>query len=184
MKKKDVGDHKDKCSKEHLDLVLKKVDDLNARLQCKPCKFMWRIENWSKTLENAKMKKETVLHSSAFYTNYPGYKLCMCIYPDDRGSGYVGVYLVIMKGDFDHQLQWPFSYSYRLTVIDQQPDGNDKSWLANPTKEGADVQVNFARKTFETLSGWGNAKIISHLDLTKQAYIRDDSLLVSAEILI
>ena len=58
MKKRDVGDPKDKCCKEHLDLLLEKVDDLNARLQHQPCKFMWRIENWSKTFENAKMKKQ------------------------------------------------------------------------------------------------------------------------------
>ena len=100
MKKRDVGDHEDKCGKEHIRLLLKKVDDLNARLQCQPsesCKFMWRIENWSKTLENAKMETPD-LFSSAFYTGYLGYKLCMCVDPD-QGEGHVSVYLIVMKGD-------------------------------------------------------------------------------------
>ncbi|XP_062520145.1 TNF receptor-associated factor 6-like [Corticium candelabrum] len=188
MKKRDVGDHENKCSKEHMRLLLKKVDDINARLQHQPserCKFMWRIENWSETLENAKRKQTTDLHSSAFYTGYPGYKLCMRIHPDDCTSGYVGVYLVIMKGDFDHQLRWPFPYSYRLTVIDQQPDGNNVSIWFDPTAPGA--ESSFERKTHELKSlglGCGRTKFISHLDLTKRAYIRDDSLLVRAEILI
>ena len=187
MKKRDVEDHKDKCSKEHLDLLLNNVDDLKAQIQRRPsesCKFMWRIENWGKTLENAKMKKTTTLYSSGFYTGYPGYKLCMCIDPDEEGEGHVGVYLIIMKGDFDHQLQWPFPYSYRLTVIDQQPDGNNVSMLFNPAEEGADAQECYGRKTYQSLIGWGSGNFISHLDLTKEAYIRDDSLLLRAEILI
>ncbi|XP_062519936.1 TNF receptor-associated factor 6-like isoform X1 [Corticium candelabrum] len=187
MKKRDVGDHKDKCSKEHLDLLLKNVDDLKAQIQRRPsesCKFIWRIENWSETLENAKMKKTTILYSSAFYTGYPGYKLCMCIQPDYEGEGHVGVYLIIMKGDFDHQLQWPFPYSYRLTVIDQQPDGNNVSVLFDPAEAGADAQECYERKTYQSMIGWGRGKFISHLDLTKEAYIRDDSLLLRAEILI
>ena len=149
MKKRDVGDHEDKCSKEHIRLLLKKVDDLNAQLQRQPsesCKFMWRIESWSKTLENAKMEA-TDLFSSAFYTGYPGYKLCMCVNPDYQGKGHVGVYLIIMKGDFDHQLQWPFPYSYRLTVVDQQPDGNNVSVLIDSTKLNRQELKWFMRKT-------------------------------------
>ena len=194
MKKRDVGDHEDKCSKEHMRLLLKNVDELKAQLQRRPyesCKFMWKIENWSKTLQTAKMEKGECMYvnSSSFYTGYPGYQLCMVVHPNGNGIGigtHVGVYLVIMKGDFDHQLHWPFSYSYRLTVIDQQPDGKNVSELVNPTKEGPDSKECFERKTKKTLKAWGFHKFISHLDLTNQtrAYIRDDSLLVSAEILI
>ena len=44
MKKKDVSDHEDKCSKEHMRLLLKNVEDLKAQFRCRPsksCKFMW-----------------------------------------------------------------------------------------------------------------------------------------------
>ena len=47
-------------------------------------------------------------------------------YNSDNDS-FVGVYLVIMKGDFDHQLHWSFSYAYTLTVIDQQLNGKDQA---------------------------------------------------------
>ena len=194
MKKRDVGDHEDKCSKEHMRLLLKNVDELKAQLQRRPyesCKFMWKIENWSKTLQNAKMEKGECLYvnSSSFYTGYPGYQLCMFTYPNGFGIGkgsHVSVHLAVMKGDFDHQLQWPFPCSYRLTVIDQQPDGENISVLVDPTEGGPDSKECYERKTKKSLIGWGFSKFISHLDLTNQthAYIRDDSLLLSAEILI
>ncbi|XP_062520091.1 TNF receptor-associated factor 4-like isoform X3 [Corticium candelabrum] len=194
MKKRDVGDHEDKCSKEHMRLLLKNVGELKAQLQRRPyesCKFMWKIENWSKTLQNAKMEKGECLSvtSCSFYTGYPGYQLCMVVYPNGSGKGkgsHVSVFLVIMKGDFDHQLHWPFPHSYRLTVTDQQPDGKNVSWLIDPTEQGPDSKKHFERKTKQTLTGYGFRTFISHSDLANQAhaYIRDDSLLLSAEILI
>ena len=72
--------------------------------------------------------------------------------------------------------QWPFSYFYILSVVDQQPDGNDMSWLMDSTKLNGQELKWFMRKTDQNLSGWGTGNLISHLDLTKQAYIRDNSL--------
>ena len=113
-------------------------------------------------MKNAKMEKLIHMNSSAFYTGYPGYQLCMRVVPNHYETGRgnrVGVSLVIIKGDFDHQLHWPFSYSYRLTVIDQQPNGKNMTKLIDPTKEPPDSKRHSERKT-KSLVSWGFLTVI------------------------
>ena len=59
----------------------------------------------------------TALQSEPFYSSANGYKLKVSFYPRgskhrNRGRGYVSVYLIIMKGEYDDILPWPFQHPY------------------------------------------------------------------------
>lgn len=188
IKKKEISDHEDKFAKEHIRLLLKNVEDLKAQLRSQQSncfKFLWRIENWDTVLQHAKIKEKLNVYSSSFYTGYPGYKLCLCSYPNSIGSNegtHLGIYLVVMKGDFDHQLHWPFCLTYKLTVVDQQPNGKGVSKTIDPTRQGPAAEKYFEKAIKERKIGWGYHDHIAHIELKTRAYIRDNSVLIQADI--
>lgn len=50
-------------------------------------------------------------HISAFYTAKYGYKLCLRLYLNGDGTGkktHLSLFIVIMKGEYDALLPWPF----------------------------------------------------------------------------
>ena len=89
---------------------------------------------------------------------------------------------MVTKGDFDHQLRWPFRHTYKLTVVDQQPDGKDVYKVTDPTRQGAAAVKYFERAMEERSIGWGYHDHITHTELTKRAYIRGNSILIQADI--
>ena len=60
--------------------------------------------------------------SHPFYTQPGGYKLCLCVYANGAGSAkgkHISMSVYVMKGENDHQLQWPFEHdvTYRKPKV-------------------------------------------------------------------
>jgi len=107
---------------EKLEATRKVVEKLGTRI------FIWKINDFK-----IQMGEDGNLHSVPFYTdrtesNY-GYKLKVLI---DKGR-YVRTYdglmmrgitlwIVLMKGEYDAILPWPFKNKLKITLIDQQED--------------------------------------------------------------
>ena len=116
--------------------------------------FIWKINNLSKILRQAKTGEKCAIFSPPFYTaraeSY-GYKLKVKVYPDGFRSGeptHLSVVIILMKGEYDAILPWPFKKKVKFTLIDQQEDpvkrenvtmqfipGNIPECFARPTKE-------------------------------------------------
>lgn len=57
---------------------------------------------------------------SAFYTAKYGYKVCLRIYLNGDGTGkgtHVSLFFVVMKGDYDALLPWPFRHKVRRATF-------------------------------------------------------------------
>ena len=136
----------------------------------------------------------TALQSEPFYSSANGYKLKVSFYPRgskhrNRGRGYVSVYLIIMKGEYDDILPWPFQHKVIFTLIDQQEDPEkrrnivrefvpdlslkwDAESYARPTQdENRKVGINY----FEPIDTF----LYQHT----RCYIRDDSLLLEVKVI-
>eukprot|EP00118_Oscarella_pearsei_P021524 m.242173 g.242173 ORF g.242173 m.242173 type:complete len:128 (+) comp40214_c0_seq6:1-384(+) len=73
------------------------------------------------------MEDETIYYeSNAFYTSEPGHHMKLCLYPNQHSSGYVGLYLGCVKGDYDSVIKWPFRRKFRLILVNQRVRKNDK----------------------------------------------------------
>ena len=60
--------------------------------------------------------------SLPFYTGRNGYKICIGAYLNGDGSGHnthLSVFFVLMKGDYDALLKWPFDYQVTFVLVDQ-----------------------------------------------------------------
>ena len=56
-------------------------------------------------------------YSPPFYSHKGGYKMCLKVYANGCGDGkgtHVSVYIYLMKGEFDDNLEWPFDAHHQI----------------------------------------------------------------------
>ena len=199
IQRREVESHLQEATRLHLDLACVKLSDtqkkfeettkklvervdalekyMHSKERCES--FTWRIDRFfSEVLRKAKSGEETIKDSSPFYKY--GYKCKISINPNGSGSGentHLSVYLVIMKGEYDATLTWPFDKKYTFTLIDQQENEHNrenivKYIISNPKHS------SFARPVKGENTGWGIPEFVSHEKLQKRRYIVDDTIFV------
>ena len=150
--------------------------DMHSKERCES--FTWRIDGFSEVLRKAKSGEETIIESSPFYRC--GYKCKISINPNGFDSGentHLSVYLIIMEGEYDATLTWPFHKKVMFTLIDQQENEHNRenivwSFTSEPKLS------SFGRPVEEENNGWGFAEFVSHEELQKRRYIVDDTIFV------
>ena len=157
-----------------------------SALYVKPPQLSWRINEIEKILSLAREKRSTVLESSPFYSANHGYKLKLYMYPNGdvtNKHNYLSVFLVIMEGEYDSLLPWPFHQKITFILVDQ-PGGSDEKknivmQLTNdPTLSSYAKPV--AGKVVKPSIGF--ARFVTHKNLKTPRYIVNDSLLLQVEV--
>ena len=106
----------------------KLLKDENKIIERENGTFLWKIYHFNEVLKQSKAGNKENVESGIPHTATYGYNLIVGIYPNGHGSyinTHLSVFIVVMKGEYDAVLAWPFSKKVRLTLIDQQ-DGGDK----------------------------------------------------------
>ena len=104
-----------------------KVKEMEKALEKANFHYHWKITNWSHHMERAKDDEGYEIDSEKVYVSVPGHRVKMMLYPNDRSDNSVGIYLVLVKGEYDDFIQWPFRLDYAFSVIDQQKNRRDKT---------------------------------------------------------
>ena len=84
--------------------------------------LLWKINNVQLKMEEAKNGKQTSFYSPPFYTDKYGYKMCARIYLNGDGNGrntHLSLFFVILRGEYDALLKWPFRQKVTFILIDQ-----------------------------------------------------------------
>ena len=84
--------------------------------------LLWKITNVDQRIQDAKSGKQTSFYSQPFYTDKYGYKMCARIYLNGDGNGrntHLSLFFVILRGDYDALLKWPFRQKVTFILIDQ-----------------------------------------------------------------
>ena len=84
--------------------------------------FIWRIPGITQKRRDAIKQQIKPIYSPPFYTGPNGYKMCLCAYFNGNGVGYtthLSVFFILMKGECDPLLQWPFNHKISFILIDQ-----------------------------------------------------------------
>ena len=66
----------------------------------------------------------TCMHLLSFSVYRNGYKMCVRAYLNGDGSGYnthLSLFFVIMKGEFDNLLKWPFDHKVSMILVGEWP---------------------------------------------------------------
>ncbi|XP_063000853.1 TNF receptor-associated factor 1 [Elgaria multicarinata webbii] len=138
--------------------------------------FQWKITDVHRKWYEAVCGKTCSFQSPAFYTSRYGYKLCMRIYLNGEGrekGTHVSLFIVLLRGDYDALLQWPFTHKITFMLLSQ----NDGDHLLNAIQPDP-ASTSFQRPVTDMNDASGCPRFISLAKLRspKYAYIRDGSL--------
>ena len=138
--------------------------------------LLWKIQDVSRQRRDAIEEITTSIYSPPFYTGRNGYKMCIRAYLNGDGLGYnthLSFYFIIMRGENDALLKWPFNHRVSLILVDQ----NRRAHITRtfrPTTEDNNSQRPVS--SMAVAYSWPQFVELSVLD--DDAYVKDDTLFV------
>ena len=155
-------------------------------------RFIWKITSFSERSRQAKEGVKKKIESNSFYTECYGYKLKVVAYPRSVflfQDPFISIGIVLMVGEYDDMLPWPFSKKITFTIIDQNKDLKERK---NYTGYLSPSTQQFAGKVREIFSERPGGKkmvlelmlwhFISHKVLKTRQYIVNDTLFLQVDV--
>ncbi|XP_010221495.1 PREDICTED: TNF receptor-associated factor 1 [Tinamus guttatus] len=138
--------------------------------------FLWKITDVGRKLQDSVTGRTVSLYSPAFYTAKYGYKVCLRIYLNGDGTGkgtHVSLFFVVMKGDYDALLPWPFRHKVTFMLLDQ----NNREHIIDAFRPDL-TSASFQRPVSDmnVASGCPMFLPLSKLQSPKYAYVKEDTL--------
>ena len=138
--------------------------------------YLWKIDQYSRRFQEALSGKTVSLYCPPFYVGRFGYKVCARLYPNGDGMGkgtHVSVFFVIMRGEYDALLPWPFAQKVHFRIIDQDGirDAND---AFRPNADSS----SFKKPTSDMNIASGCPKLLSHANIRQGGYVKNDTMFV------
>ncbi len=84
--------------------------------------YIWKITDVASKFANAMNDQQTSIYSPPFYSSSTGYKMCMRLYLNGDGNArntHISLFFVLMRGDYDAILKWPFEFKITFSLYDQ-----------------------------------------------------------------
>jgi TNF receptor-associated factor 2/TNF receptor-associated factor 3 len=139
--------------------------------------FLWRIPDVSRRVRDAKTGKVTSIYSPPFFSGRMGYKMCVRAYLNGDGIGertHLSLFFVLMRGEFDPLLSWPFKSTITLTLINQDNRSGDvrEVFRTNPKSR------SFQQPTSEMNVASGCPKFAGLEYLNNPSYVKQDVLYI------
>uniref|UniRef100_A0A8C5YJ98 TNF receptor-associated factor n=1 Tax=Marmota marmota marmota TaxID=9994 RepID=A0A8C5YJ98_MARMA len=150
---------------------------------CYNGKLIWKVTDYKMKKKEAVDGHIVSIFSQPFYTSRCGYRLCARAYLNGDGSGkgtHLSLYFVVMRGEFDSLLQWPFKQRVTLMLLDQSGKKNHimETFKADPNSS------SFKRPDGEMNIASGCPRFVAHstLENAKNTYIKDDTLFLKVAV--
>ncbi|EHB06344.1 TNF receptor-associated factor 5 [Heterocephalus glaber] len=150
---------------------------------CYNGKLIWKVSDYKVKKREAVDGHTVSVFSQPFYTSRCGYRLCARAYLNGDGSGkgtHLSLYFVVMRGEFDSLLQWPFRQRVTLMLLDQSGKKNHimETFKADPNSSSfkkPDGDMNIAS---------GCPRFVAHstLENARNTYIKDDTLFLKVAV--
>ncbi|XP_068700854.1 TNF receptor-associated factor 4-like [Montipora foliosa] len=171
-------------TKEQFKEATKKHEERINALENKPFIYTWKIDAFQEVLKRAKEGDVVKIHSDPFYTTECGYKVRLRLFPNGASTGkntHLSIYLIILKGDFDSILKWPFAKRVTFTLIDQHENLNDRENIFRTFSGNEEQRAWNSRPCAKVNEDWGFADFVSHDVLKKRGYILDNTIFIQAK---
>ncbi|NXH94794.1 TRAF2 factor, partial [Pachycephala philippinensis] len=138
--------------------------------------FLWKITDVGRKLQDSVTGRTVGLYSPAFYTAKYGYKVCLRVYLNGDGTGkgtHMSLFFVVMKGDYDALLPWPFRHKVTFMLLDQ----NNREHVIDAFRPDL-TSASFQRPVNEmnVASGCPMFLPLAKLQSPKHAYVKEDTL--------
>lgn len=134
-------------------------------------------------LDDARSENQTSIYSPVFYTSPAGYKLCLQLFPNGDGAAkgkHMSLYIVLMRGEHDAILKFPFPFKIIFALIDQTKD--QKHIIQVFTPEPNSTSFQRPRSDMNLPDGINKFVALKLLEKENNPYIRDDTMFIKAVI--
>ncbi|CAF3290633.1 unnamed protein product [Rotaria sp. Silwood2] len=139
--------------------------------------IVWKITNFQEKMIDAQSERQTSIYSSPFYSSPNGYKMRARVYLNGDGNArrtHMSVFFVLMRGQNDPILKFPFNYKVSFCLYDQTPSQQHIIDSFRP-----DIKSNsFQRPRSDMNIASGIPKFVK-LEMIQQEgnpYVRDDTM--------
>ncbi|XP_068739885.1 TNF receptor-associated factor 3-like [Montipora capricornis] len=142
--------------------------------------YLWKIDQYSRRFQEAVSGKTISIYSPPFYVGRFGYKVCARLYLNGDGMAkgtHLSAFIVIMRGEYDSLLPWPFRHKVEFRIIDQ-----DKIRDAIDVFRPDPHSSSFKRPTSEMNIASGCPTLLPHTELGQGGFVRDDIMFVKINI--
>lgn len=145
--------------------------------------LIWKINDYSRRKREAINGKSLSLYSQPFFTNRYGYKMCTRVYLNGDGMGkntHLSLFFVVMKGEYDAMLQWPFEQKVTLMLLDQGTNRNHLSDTFRPDPSSS----SFKQPTSDMNIASGCPLFAAHnvIENANATYVKDDTIFVKVKV--
>ena len=137
---------------------------------------MWRIPEIPRRKRDGIEERVTSIYSPPFYTGRNGYKMCIRAYLNGDGMGYkthLSLFFVLMKGEFDALLKWPFDHKVSLILVDQ----NHRKHIVQTFKPTTESN-SFQRPVTDMNVASGCPQFAKLTALEDENYVKDDVIFI------
>ena len=136
--------------------------------------LLWKISDYARRRNDAVTGQQVSFYSPCFFTSRYGYKMCARLYLNGDGMGrgtHISVFFVVMRGEYDALLRWPFRQKVTFMLLDQDNvEHAIDAFRPDPSSS------SFQRPRRETNIASGCPMFCSLAELNNHAYIRDDTM--------
>jgi len=137
-------------------------------------------------LADARSERQRSIYSSPFYSSPTGYKIRLRLYlngDNDTRNKHVSLFLVIMRGDYDAILEWPFPYKVSFRLIDQSTSDNHQGDIIHSFWPDT-ISDCFKRPVYDMNDGYGFKEVLSieQLEQNQSRFVKDDTMFIEAKI--
>ena len=136
--------------------------------------LLWKIEGIARKRQDAVSGTQVAIYSPPFNSGQFGYKMCARIYMNGDGFGkgtHISLFFVIMKGEFDALLPWPFQKKITMMLLDQNnEEHNVDAFRSDPESS------SFQRPTNNMNVASGSPLFMPLDGLNNRRYIVNDAM--------
>ncbi|XP_067830967.1 TNF receptor-associated factor 3-like isoform X2 [Heptranchias perlo] len=146
-------------------------------------RLIWKIRDYARRKREAVSGTTLSLYSQPFYTSSFGYKMCARVYLNGDGMGkgtHLSLFFVVMRGEYDPLLPWPFKQKVTLTLLDQGPCKMHVSDIFKPDPNSSSFRVPLTE--MNVASGCPLFMTQTVLENETHRYIKDDTIFIKVTV--
>ncbi|CAF0752077.1 unnamed protein product [Rotaria sordida] len=161
-----------------IETLKQKITDLSSQSSYDGT-FIWKITNVSQKINDSISERQTSVYSPPFYSSPTGYKMCMRLYFNGDGQArrtHLSLFFVLMRGDYDAILTWPFSYKITFCLYDQT---NNQRHIIDSFRP--DIRSNSFQRSQSNMniaSGLPKFCPLTFIQQENTPYVRDDCMFI------
>ncbi|CAF2972107.1 unnamed protein product [Rotaria sp. Silwood2] len=166
------------------DTIQKKIEQLKQTLEesqhiSTDGTLTWRVDQVAERMADAQSERQPSIYSPMFYSSPTGYKMRTRLYLHGDGNArrtHMSLFFLLMKGEYDALLVWPFSYKVTFCLFDQT--GNNRHIIDSFRPDVKSSSFQRPANDANIASGIPKFFPLPMIQQDDNPYVRDDTLFI------